>query len=1562
MVRPAPTQTLLTPGGSTAIDHLASDLNTHTDGSERVVHSGGDTTVTAQSVASVEATEVDIPGAVFTSTGTALAGSLTVSGGVTLGDLGVSSTTVSGGITTDTVQSINPTDTINVTAGKVVINADVKVSGVIDKQSASSLSVVDNILEISAVTNAGVPVTSVSDVVADGSSIVVPGPPQYLPSDVAPLAYEHALTWNVNAGSFNPDGTPVAPQSQPMWEFKGGALSLAAPDTTSRQSRFIMSPYFSDTIASLGLYYAVGNNATLIDSFSTTPLSVVTPVWVTGSELSDIAAGVAYSLQLSALAAGTYAVTSGSLPAGVTMSNGGLISGTPTATGSYTFTVSATNVPPNPVSVLKTFMLNVATPPTWTTSGTLAPSYVGVAYSATLQATNASSTGFYVSTGTLPPGLTLAAGGLLSGSPTAAGSYSWTVAATSATSSTVITTQAFTQAVAVMPTWVTNPMLADLAVGIPYSIQLFATNAVTYTTTATLPAGMTLSSSGLLSGTPTALGTTTFAVNAIGTIPSATIARTFSLTVSPDPVWVTAGALSASAVSAAYSQQLTASACYTYVLSSGSLPAGLALSSSGLLVGTPTVAGSYAFAVDASGPAVDDTVTRNFTLTIAPLPVWTTASALTDIALSAAYSLQLAATNGVSFALASGSLPAGVTLSSGGLLSGTPTAAGSFAFTVVVTGSATNATASRLFNLLVATPPTWTTAAALAAEGQNIAYSVTLAATNASATGFSVVSGSLPTGVTLSSAGVLSGTPSATGNYTFGVQALSTTSALVGTTQTFTQSVVSDPVWSTASALADAPSGTAYSLQLGASNTVSYSLASGTLPTGVTLSAAGLLSGTPSAAGSYSFTVNAQGNATDAVVSDTFTLKITLGYNYVPYRGLNKAISNATMVITSTGTVYGCGDNSGGQITGSVGSSTTLMTQVSGLSNIVRFADGWQYSSGNSVNFAMNSSGQWYTWGPYQAYQLGNGTSTSGINTTPVAWNGVANVCRMVVLGDGCGVFAKTKSGSWYFWGSNSYSSDGSGTTNPVSTPTLFTQFSGVRDVIAGRYSNCMVLLNGNMYTNGIPLGTSSAIPWTLVDTNVNRVFVSDSTNSLCLWQRNDGSVWGFGSIHYGYPANEAISAAANYNAPIRATAIESIATSAGSSIRDISAGGEAMIVTLANGSAYGVGQQSNWCGSSGNTTAVSVSVTSGAYNYIIGYDHMVSFSTAGALWTGGANANYQCGTNATGPLNPAAITTSFTLTPIGITPAWNSPLALGGLVSTAFAAALDASDAGTYSVTSGSLPSGFTLTTSGYLSGTLSSSASTTTFTVTAYGISTSYAATQSITVYSMASAPAWTTSAALGYVPTGTAYSLQLAATNTAAYTASSLPPGLTLSSSGLLSGTPTAAGSYSFVAYANYVAQTFTLTVTSVTITMSCVAQYGTVSSIFSGGWARSAPGLYNTSTGYYIGSTQLQNAGGTIYKGDYVQVALTTALMFVRLTFTCEGSDGFGGVYVLGSQTAASGQWVLLAQLTNTAISGTFNGTFTNSTAYTYYAVQCYQTNTASTMQGTFYPYNLSLMTS
>ena len=146
------------------------------------------------------------------------------------------------------------------------------------------------------------------------------------------------------------------------------------------------------------------------------------------------------------------------------------------------------------------------------------------------------------------------------------------------------------------------------------------------------------------------------------------------------------------------------------------------------------------------------------------------------------------------------------------------------------------------------------------------------------------------------------------------------------------------------------------------------------------------------------------------------------------------------------------------------------------------------------------------------------------------------------------------------------------------------------------------------------------------------------------------------------------------------------------------------------------------------------------------------------------------------------------------------------------------------------------------------------------------------------------------------------------------------------------------------------------------MSCAAQYGTVSTIFSGGWARSAPGLYNTSTGFYIGSTQLQNAGGTIYKGDYVQVALTTALMFVRLTFTCEGSDGFGGVYVLGSQTAASGQWVLLAQLTNTAISGTFNGTFTNSTAYTYYAVQCYQTNTASTMQGTFYPYNLSLMTS
>ena len=132
---------------------------------------------------------------------------------------------------------------------------------------------------------------------------------------------------------------------------------------------------------------------------------------------------------------------------------------------------------------------------------------------------------------------------------------------------------------------------------------------------------------------------------------------------------------------------------YTFSLASGSLPAGISLSSAGAFSGTPTTAGTSSFTVkvtDSESPAVSATSTPLTILVINALTITTTS--LPSANIGVAYSQQLAASGGVSpytWSISTGSLPTGLTLSSGGLISGSPTAAGSSTFTIQVTDSAT---------------------------------------------------------------------------------------------------------------------------------------------------------------------------------------------------------------------------------------------------------------------------------------------------------------------------------------------------------------------------------------------------------------------------------------------------------------------------------------------------------------------------------------------------------------------------------------------------------------------------------------------------------------------------------------------------------------------------------------------------------------------------------------------------------------------------------------------------------------------------------------------------------
>ncbi len=161
---------------------------------------------------------------------------------------------------------------------------------------------------------------------------------------------------------------------------------------------------------------------------------------------------------------------------------------------------------------------------------------------------------------------------------------------------------------------------------------------------------------------------------------------------------------------------------------------------------------------------------------VAPLTI-VTVSPLVQGTVGTAYAVTLQATGGTApftwTAVPASALPPGLTLAPAtGLISGVPTTTGTFSFGIQVTDSASpTGSAVAPFSITIvgaATALTITTPAALPAGMVGIAYSQTLAATGGTAPYlWSIASGALPTGLGLSSSGVISGSPAASGSFVF---------------------------------------------------------------------------------------------------------------------------------------------------------------------------------------------------------------------------------------------------------------------------------------------------------------------------------------------------------------------------------------------------------------------------------------------------------------------------------------------------------------------------------------------------------------------------------------------------------------------------------------------------------------------------------------------------------------------------------------------------------------------------------------------------------------------------
>ena len=168
------------------------------------------------------------------------------------------------------------------------------------------------------------------------------------------------------------------------------------------------------------------------------------------------------------------------------------------------------------------------------------------------------------------------------------------------------------------------------------------------------------------------------------------------LTVTPVAVApsITTDTLPAATVGTAYSKTVTTTgtAPITFTVSSGALPGGLVLNSStGVVSGTPTSVGSVTFTLTATNSAGTDSKAYTVAVAAAAVAPSITTDTLPAATVGTAYSATVTATGTgpVTFTVSAGALPGGLVLgSSTGVVSGTPTSAGSATFTLTATNSA----------------------------------------------------------------------------------------------------------------------------------------------------------------------------------------------------------------------------------------------------------------------------------------------------------------------------------------------------------------------------------------------------------------------------------------------------------------------------------------------------------------------------------------------------------------------------------------------------------------------------------------------------------------------------------------------------------------------------------------------------------------------------------------------------------------------------------------------------------------------------------------------------------
>jgi hypothetical protein len=478
------------------------------------------------------------------------------------------------------------------------------------------------------------------------------------------------------------------------------------------------------------------------------------------------------------------------LPAGLSIvASTGVITGTPTATGTTSVVLGATNATGTGNATLTITVAAAGTAPIITNSPLTAAGTTGVAFSYTITASGSPTS--YSAT-PLPAGLSIVAlTGVITGTPTTVGTTSVLLGATNGSGTGNATLTITVAAAGTAPVITSSSVTAAATSGTPFSYTITASGVPTSYSASPLPAGLSIvTATGVITGTPTTVGTTVVLLGATNSSGTGNYALTITVSAAGTVPDITNNPLTAAGtVGAAFTFTITATGTPTSYAASG-LPVGLVLNTvTGVITGTPALAGTAAVPLSATNAFGTDSATLSITIAAATVAPVITIPPTIPATVGAPITYVIVAT-GLPTSYTATGLPIGLTLNPlTGAITGTPTIPGTY--TVVITATNAAGTSTVTFTIVVApatvapviTSPTTATGTVgtplitylIAATGLPTSYSAS----------------GLPAGLKVNPlTGAINGTPTVAGTFTI---VLTATNSAGTSTATLTLTIAATP-------------------------------------------------------------------------------------------------------------------------------------------------------------------------------------------------------------------------------------------------------------------------------------------------------------------------------------------------------------------------------------------------------------------------------------------------------------------------------------------------------------------------------------------------------------------------------------------------------------------------------------------------------------------------------------------------------------------------------------------------------------------------------------------------